>query len=397
METSSNISSDNDAGTGAGLLSWLGLSRVARKHDPVEPLAEPRDHDSIGANPVTDVYARMMDQISQFLLGNDLAITPSNLTLAHSIFSGIDPQLSKQVRARVRSGRPISQRWLDDVAESDNGLDSSQQYYQMMELLESNLDTFAASTKNAHSSTAAYGAHLAQQASKLSNLPEPDRIVLELLKLTETMLSRTRKIEDEMRRSESEAGNLRHKLAASRREAELDYLTKLPNRRAFDAILDKQFDLSKATRRPLSLAFCDIDFFKRVNDMHGHATGDRVLKAVADALAKISNDTCHVARHGGEEFVMLFVDQSADEAKAQLDGVREKFAARNFVNRESGQTIGSITFSAGVANALNYPHSRDVLKAADKSLYAAKHAGRNRVYLADNLRANGVVKPNVPD
>ncbi|MFX4921933.1 diguanylate cyclase, partial [Acinetobacter baumannii] len=86
-------------------------------------------------------------------------------------------------------------------------------------------------------------------------------------------------------------------LARARREAELDHLTGLPNRRAFDQILE--VSRREATQRidPLSVAFCDIDNVKRINDRHGHETGDRVIRAIAEALGRLGNARCHVARH----------------------------------------------------------------------------------------------------
>src|SRR3546814_14337675 len=106
------------------------------------------------------------------------------------------------------------------------------------------------------------------------------------------------------------------------RDAELDYLTGLPNRRAFELLLDRHHKEARAALEPLSVAFCDIDEFKKVNDLHGHEAGDRVIKAIADTLARISNDHCHVARHGGEEFVMLFRGLTPTEAAAKPDDAR---------------------------------------------------------------------------
>src|SRR3546814_2782479 len=91
--------------------------------------------------------------------------------------------------------------------------------------------------------------------------------------------------------------------------------------------------------------FCDIDEFKKVNDLHGHEAGDRVIKAIADTLARISNDQCHVARHGGEEFVMLFRGLTPTEAAAKLDDAREALADRRLINRQTDQPFGQITFS----------------------------------------------------
>src|SRR3546814_13926373 len=95
---------------------------------------------------------------------------------------------------------------------------------------------------------------------------------------------------------------LRRSLERAKRDAELDYLTGLPNRRAFKLLLDRHHKEARAALEPLSVAFCDIDEFKKVNDLHGTEAGDRVIKAIADTLERLSNDPCHVARHGGQEF-----------------------------------------------------------------------------------------------
>src|SRR3546814_7739934 len=105
---------------------------------------------------------------------------------------------------------------------------------------------------------------------------------------------------------------LRRSLERAKRDAELDYLTGLPNRRAFELLLDRHHKEARAALEPLSVAFCDIDEFKKVNDLHGHEAGDRVIKAIADTLARISNDHCHVARHGGEEVVMRSEEHTSE-------------------------------------------------------------------------------------
>ena len=107
-----------------------------------------------------------------------------------------------------------------------------------------------------------------------------------------------------------------------------------------------------------------------------------MIRAIGSSLGKISNDNCHVARHGGEEFVMLFRGIPIDEVKVQLDAAREEIAGRKMVNRKTDEPIGQITFSAGVANVFGYPDPRAALKAADEALYDAKQAGRNRIVVA---------------
>ncbi|MEO6093019.1 MAG: GGDEF domain-containing protein [Novosphingobium sp.] len=144
-------------------------------------------------------------------------------------------------------------------------------------------------------------------------------------------------------------------------------------------MFETEYAAAKASGEPLCVAFCDIDRFKRINDMHGHDAGDRVIKAVARTLAGISDECCHVARHGGEEFVVLLPGMTLDEACAMLDRARETMASRRLVNRGNDVSFGQITFSGGVADVIAASDPRAALAAADDALYRAKNGGRNRI------------------
>jgi diguanylate cyclase len=175
---------------------------------------------------------------------------------------------------------------------------------------------------------------------------------------------------------------LRGSLAEARRLAESDQLTGLANRRAFEGRLRQAVATARDNGKPLSLAFCDIDHFKKINDTHGHDVGDRILKFVAQRLASVSGNNCFVARHGGEEFVMLFEGLSAEEAARMVDDVRADMEDRRLVAKQSGEPIGKVSFSAGVATLADNDNGRGMLRAADQALYKAKREGRNRVELA---------------
>lgn len=324
---------------------------------------------------------QLLDAITDFLLDNELEITPENLLAAHSAFSGVNPRLARKISAQFESGDAITQAWLDEITATDaQRKDDSLE--QLIARLESNLDIYAKSTKAARTVTSNYNTELEQQVAELDQVAETGEIITHLASLAKAMLDRTRKVEDEMRRSEDEAKSLRQSLARAKRDAEIDHLTGLPNRRAFEALLDKHYREAQAAIDALSVAFCDIDHFKRINDTFGHDTGDRVIQAIAEALSAISNDNCHVARHGGEEFVLLFRGLNPPQAQKKLDELRERFAGRSFVNRETDEPMGQITFSGGVADVFGYPEPRAALKAADEALYRAKEAGRNRIEVA---------------
>lgn len=320
--------------------------------------------------------------IMSFLIDHDLDVTPNNLLIAHSAFSGINPRLARRIAEQAQTEEGITQRWLDELAQQEPVQPDSAELNRMVARLEANLETFQTNTKAARNATSEYGSKLEAHVSDLEQVQKTGELVSHLADIAKAMLERTRRAEEEMRKSEEEARSLRRSLARAKRDAEVDYLTGLPNRRAFEVLLERHYDEARAACEPLSVAFCDIDKFKEVNDTHGHEAGDRVIKLIADTLAHISNDHCHVARHGGEEFVMLFRGLPPSEAASRLDNAREALANRRLINRKTDQPFGQITFSGGVADVFGYSDARAALKAADEALYRAKEGGRNRIELA---------------
>ena len=156
-----------------------------------------------------------------------------------------------------------------------------------------------------------------------------------------------------------------------------DPLTGLLNRRAFgDAIAE--FDT------PYVLAVIDIDRFKTINDTHGHATGDRVLVEVAAEFRAAFGPDAVVARIGGEEFGVAMPDSGRDVAIAALGRAQSLLASRMF--DVSGGQI-AVTFSAGISNGEGIQGYSAMLTNADKALYLAKAAGRNRIVHAEDIAA----------
>jgi diguanylate cyclase len=326
---------------------------------------------------------QLLDAICDFLIDNDLVVSPENLLAAHGAFTGSNPALARQITAKLQAGEKITQEWLDEVTANHVTERKDLAIDRLIGKLEQNLDAFSKSSKAARSATSEYNDQLEQHVVELEQYVEdPAQIIAGLADLTKEMAARTRKVEEAMRKSEEEAKALRRHLDRAKKDAEIDHLTGLPNRRAFEALLEKHHREAQSAVDALSVAFCDIDHFKKVNDTHGHDAGDRVIKLIAESLRRITNDNCHVARHGGEEFVMLFRGLSTKEAKQRLDEAREELSSRNLVNRRTDEPIGQITFSGGVANVFGFADPRAALKAADEALYKAKQTGRNQVLIA---------------
>lgn len=359
-------------------LRWFRLGT----RDDEEGAPPARERDPTVAEVAREGRRELLEEISSFLLSNDLAINPANLATAWKAFSGAAPSLRRRIETRVHAGEKVSQRWLDELAISAQEQRQKEDLQRTMDALDASVTRFARTTTEARSATTAYSSALGEHVQQLGEIGNEADVVERLASLAEEMAERTRIAEAELKTSEREAKALRRRLDKARREAERDHLTGLPNRRAFEAELERQCTEAKAQGEPLCVAFCDVDHFKLINDQHGHDAGDRVLKVIAQALSQSSDDNCHVSRHGGEEFVLLFRGLSLQEAKAKLDETREELAARRLLNRETDRPFGQITFSGGVANIFAYDDPRAALKAADQALYKAKESGRNRVEIA---------------
>lgn len=160
--------------------------------------------------------------------------------------------------------------------------------------------------------------------------------------------------------------------------ANIDALTKLPNRRYFDQ-LGEVIRFGRRAGDSVGLLMIDIDNFKRLNDRYGHATGDRVLRAVADAIATSVRGADTPARYGGEEFAVVLRRADARQAVEVAERVRGAIAAIPPGDLEIAEPV---TVSVGVAVSAERPSFGELVEEADRALYVAKRRGRDQVVLA---------------
>ncbi len=173
----------------------------------------------------------------------------------------------------------------------------------------------------------------------------------------------------------AESSRLRDKFE---REATVDGLTGLRNRRWFDGTLARLYERNRRDRRPLSLLVLDVDHFKKFNDTYGHAAGDDVLKAVATTLANCLRPTDLPARYGGEEFVVLLPSTNLDGAAAAAERVRQAVASAE-LSISDGRRLPPITVSIGAVELRQHENAQALFTEGDAALYRAKQNGRNRV------------------
>ena len=236
-------------------------------------------------------------------------------------------------------------------------------------------------------------AHLKKTVSASSNITQLKTDVTECLSVIHTALADF----DNSRRSsesitnelvalvnkvksiESESQQTKKLLEEERRRATHDSLTELPNREAYNERAYAELQRFKRYGRPLTLAVCDIDYFKKINDTYGHQAGDKVLKLIASVVASRLRSVDFVGRYGGEEFVILMPETDIDVAFNVLDKIRSAIAKTPFRFKENPVQI---TLSFGLADFKENDTVEIVFQRADKALYGAKDAGRNKCLIA---------------
>jgi len=187
----------------------------------------------------------------------------------------------------------------------------------------------------------------------------------------------------QLERAISYALKLSGTLAQLRLLAQRDGLTGLHNRREFQRILQEEWDRSVRFKRPFSLVMVDIDHFKKINDQHGHQIGDEVLRHVASLLAGQVRNVDRVARYGGEEFAVMMIETDRKSAVEGMQRLGLLLAETPCYVQQNDLTL-PVTLSAGVATSLSDAGSAsELVAAADKALYAAKHGGRNCIVTTD--------------
>ncbi|WP_374570713.1 diguanylate cyclase [Acinetobacter sp.] len=159
-----------------------------------------------------------------------------------------------------------------------------------------------------------------------------------------------------------------------------DALTQLLNRRYLDTIVSREINFSRKNRAPLSLLAIDADYFKRINDKHGHAAGDLALQFIGEVLLECVRGSDYAFRIGGEEFLLLLVDSDLSRAQEIAENIRQR-VQETAIRTALGSSF-NFTVSIGCSLYDGHPDYQRFLDAADAALYAAKNNGRNNVYLA---------------
>jgi diguanylate cyclase (GGDEF)-like protein len=357
-------------------IGMLALGRAVGREYEAVAIKAGDDHDQL-AKLEREAFGSDHAEVGAWLLGNWRLPEPLRHAVAFSHSeadeiqaSGLQADVARLVRI-VRLSGAIADIWVHADAAGATGL-VREQALNLLGLEAAQLEPVLTRT----------AAALPQVAELFElKLGTPEEIGGVLDQATETLLMVTLRAARQIDSAHEAIDSLQHKTRVLEEASQRDKLTGLYNRARFDAHLAEEFAIAQRTGKALSIIMADVDHFKRVNDTYGHPAGDRILIAVAGALGGRLRPRDLVARYGGEEFVLVLPETDAPGSEVVAERIRKKIET-------TSSDVGSaapvaVTMSFGCATLLpgTFGTGAELLAAADRALYAAKHAGRNRVVL----------------
>jgi diguanylate cyclase len=229
--------------------------------------------------------------------------------------------------------------------------------------------------------------HVTRELDRTQDRESLRAIVESLVQATIGMDATNQALTASLKASRQEISQLQEKVETLRIDSLTDSLTGLANRKYFDRELERCLAEAAAGAEGLCLVLMDIDHFKKINDTFGHMAGDEVLRLVGHSLTQHVRPHDVAARLGGEEFAVMLPDASLRAASTVAEHIRCRVMGMQFVKRSTGETIGRVTISAGVAACRRGETPWSLMQRADTCLYAAKRHGRNRVIGDDDALA----------
>jgi diguanylate cyclase len=314
---------------------------------------------------------------------------PQFYELLYTYATGVNPTLNQRINQIFREGGPtqeLAERLYNEFLKAQ---DANERISSVSERMASRIEAGHDAIDTAMATANAYSGSL-QQAS--GDLGRQELTEVQLRAMAQRLLGETRRMQDanqaleqKLEASRDDIAALQRDLDEVRRESMLDPLTKIFNRKSFDDGIVQAFSSAEAGE-PLCLMLVDIDHFKRFNDTWGHQTGDQVLRLVAMTLKSNLKGKDMAARYGGEEFAAILPETDLEGAVIVADNIRKAVQAKELLKRSTNEKLGRITASFGVAIYRPGDTPSSLIDRADRCLYAAKHAGRNRVFSETELK-----------
>jgi diguanylate cyclase len=312
-----------------------------------------------------------------------LVPTPENYELWYVYHSGAHAEVTRALDILMANNQEITDerchelhhRFLSDRREAD-------QFRQAGSKMQKTIEDVNAAVTKVKSATSQYNSSLNNAADKMNasmSKSEIEKLLHDVMSDTKSMMQQNQHLEEKLSKSTEAMRELQSDLDAIRKEALTDSLTNLSNRKAFDTEIVRIAKNAHDEKKTFTLILMDIDHFKSFNDNFGHQVGDQVLRLVAKTLVDGVKGRDMAARYGGEEFAIILPDTDMQGAMRVAEILRRAVENKDVVNRNTGEKLGRITMSGGIAEYVYGESVEDLIERADSGLYAAKQGGRNRI------------------
>jgi len=318
--------------------------------------------------------SKYSDKAQEFLTRHHIAPSPVNYSVVYLYVSSRSPEINIEIDKRLASDKPMDSVFIDMLFNKYVSHSKSIDNAVLIPFEDSLSDTIDKLNIQVESEQ-----KLAQSLEKadriLSKTDERDslqNIINYLVGTIAKSQTQHQTLSDQLANTCDEVNQLKSKLEETRKEAVMDSLTGLLNRRGCDDKL-KDLDLEDVHS---SLAI-DIDHFKKINDNFGHFIGDKVIQRVAKVIQSHVSDNDLAVRFGGEEFVVVLVNKTINEAKKAAETIREAISQLKLMQKQSNTCLPPITVSVGITQVDNDHNWTTFFNRADKALYQAKSSGRN--------------------
>ncbi len=309
--------------------------------------------------------------------------TPRVYEVWYSYATGYNPSLNQTINETLTRNGTLSETDIDQIYETYlSPTRLGERIDKVSNRVMDEIEQVMSMVDAAVGSASSYSESLAGVSLQLGNTGDRDglrKIVESLVCTAKEMESVNNKLEARLNASKQEINQLQENLEVVRTESLTDPLTSLANRKFFDQALSKAIADAFAKQEQLSLMMTDIDHFKTFNDTFGHLTGDQVLRLVALSVKQNVKGQDLAARYGGEEFAVILPNTVLRAGVTVADHIRRAVMTKELMKRSTGEHLGRVTISIGVASLRPEDSAASLLGRADQCLYAAKRNGRNQV------------------
>jgi len=317
------------------------------------------------------------------LSSHEIPTSPANYEIWTVHRLGGNPALSMEIEARLAK----AERFTTEVNEElfERFFSNTRLSMQVMEAsngIARELTEAVATLREAGEQSGSYAKTLQTAAATFEGGLDAKSfraLVTELTAAARDMADQNLQMSEQMKASSRQVETLQAALQSVKVETLTDGLTGLANRKYFDETLRRCSQDSSAGDGGLCLLMCDIDHFKRFNDTWGHLVGDQVIKFIANTLRVHATGDFLAARYGGEEFAIIMPRTPMHAAQTIAAGIHAAVRSKQLTRRSTGESLGALTLSIGLAQRREFESVSDLIARADACLYASKRAGRDRI------------------